>query len=114
VRAYQQIGQVDQAIAHLDQLIALSPGWELPGGENAHRKGSTYSSLGQHGERSFYVVKTRWRILLVPKAAVWQLLAASQIARGSSSAGNLGNAHRLQGDYDEAIQYLHLATAKKI
>jgi len=30
VRAYQQIGQVDQAIAHLDQLIAhYRPGWNF-------------------------------------------------------------------------------------
>jgi len=51
----------------------------------------------------------------VPKAVVWQLLAASQIAQGSSSAGSLGNAHRLQGDYDEAIHLQKsLATAKKI
>jgi len=92
----------------------LSPGWEL-GGENAHRKAQSHSSLGQHGSDRDYVVKTRWRILLVPKAAVWQLLAASQITGGSSSWGE-SNAHRLQGDYDEAIQYLQksLAIAKKI
>jgi len=51
----------------------------------------------------------------VPKVVVWQLLAASQIAQEAAALGR-GNAHRLQGDYDEAIQYLQksLATAKKI
>jgi len=85
VRAYQQIGQVDQAIAHLDQLIALSPGWEQQVGRMLTEKLKPTAAWVSMGERSrFYVVKTRWRILLVPKVVVWQLLAASQIGEAAA------------------------------
>jgi len=52
VRAYQQIGQVDQAIAHLDQLIAH---YRQDGNfqqENAHRKIKPTAAWVSIGERS--------------------------------------------------------------
>lgn len=120
VRAYQQIGQVDQAIAHLDQLIAhyRQDGNFQQVGRMLTEKAQAYSSLGQH-RRAIAILCSENKVEDPACAAGSSLaIARSQSDRTGEAAalGNLGNANRLQGDYDEAIQYLQksLAIAKKI
>ena len=117
--AYQEIGQVDQAIRYWEQGIAdyRQMGNFQEMGRMLVEQAQAYSSLGQYG---------RAIALLCGKGKEYPECdreSALEIARRQSddsgqvaALGSLGEAHRLQGQYDLAIKYLEtsLEIASKI
>ena len=115
VRAEQQVGKVDQAIAHLDQLIVdyQQTGNSIQVGRMRTEQAQAYSSLGQQ----------RKAIALLCRdpsdqnaGSLCSTDSALAIARHQSDAtgevaavGTLGNVHRLRGEYERALQYLQTA-----
>ncbi|HEY9884417.1 MAG TPA: hypothetical protein V6C98_12485, partial [Thermosynechococcaceae cyanobacterium] len=115
VRAEQQVGEVAQAIAHLDQLIAAyqQTGNIIQVGRMRTEQAQAYSSLGQQ----------RKAIALLchdPSDQNVGSLCSSDsalaIARHQADAtgevaavGTLGNVQRLRGEYERALQYLQTA-----
>lgn len=107
VRADQQIGAMDDAIAHLTQLIAYyrQTGNPLQVGRMMTEQAQAYTSLGQQ----------RRAIALLCGEVEQPCGADSAIAIARTHAdstgeiaafGSLGNAYRLRGDYERALQYL--------
>ena len=115
VRAEQQVGKVDQAIAHLDQLIVdyQQTGNIIQVGRMRTEQAQAYSSLGQQ----------RKAIALLchdpsdqNAGSLCSTDSALAIARHQSdttgevaAVGTLGNVHRLRGEYERALQYLQTA-----
>ncbi|HEY9611495.1 CHAT domain-containing protein, partial [Allocoleopsis sp.] len=106
-RAYQQVSQLTQAIAQLEQVIAYYRKINEPVtvGRMLTEQAQLYSSLGQH-RRAIAILcgKNHSHVACSPDSAL-------EIARHHSDSlgevvawGSLGNAHRLQGEYDQAIQ----------
>src|SRR5579883_3125626 len=119
-RADQQIGQVDQAIVHLNRLISdyRQLGNTLQVGRMLAEQAQVYSSIGQHRKAIALLCGE-----LAPHTDC-SANSAIAIARAQSDTpgliaalGSLGNAHRLSGDYQQAIRDLEatlsLATAIK-
>lgn len=118
-RAYQQVGQLAPAIAQLDQVIAYYRQINEPieTGRMLTEQAQLYSSLGQH-RRAIAILCGENQI-----DAACSPNTALEIARRQSDQlgevaawGSLGNAHRLQGEYDQAIQDFErsLEIAKRI
>lgn len=118
-RAYQQVGQLAQAIAQLEQVIAYYRKINEPitVGRMLTEQAQLYSSLGQH-RRAIAILCGKNQI-----GAACSPDSALEIARRHSDSlgevaawGSLGNAHRLQGEYDQAIQDFEgsLEIAKRI
>jgi tetratricopeptide (TPR) repeat protein len=115
VRAEQQVGEVAQAIAHLDQLIAAyqQTGNIIQVGRMRTEQAQAYSSLGQQ----------RKAIALLchdpsdqNAGSLCSSDSALAIARHQADAtgevaavGTLGNVQRLRGEYERALQYLQTA-----
>ena len=114
VQAEQQVGEVDQAIAHLDQLIAAyqQAGNILQVGRMRTEQAQAYSRLGQQ----------RKAIALLchdgsdQAAGLCSTDSALTIARHQADTtgevaalGTLGNVHRLRGEYDRALESLQTA-----
>lgn len=107
VRAEQQMGAADRVIAHLTQLIAYyrQAGNTLQVGRMLTEQAQAYSGLGQQ-RRAIALLcgevdrpcETDSAITIARRHAD----ASGQIA----ALGSLGNAYRLRGDYDRAIQTL--------
>ncbi len=106
-RAYQQVGQLAQAIGQLEQVIASYRQINEPikVGRMLTEQAQLYSSLGQH-RRAIAILCGQNQI-----DAACSQDSAVEIARRQSDSlgevaawGSLGNAHRLQGEYDQAIQ----------
>ncbi len=117
--AYQQIGQVDQAIRYWEQGIAdyRQMGNFQEMGRMLVEQAQAYSSLGQYG-RAIAILCGKGKEY--PKC---DRESALEIARRQSddsgqvaALGSLGEAYRLQGEYDLAIKYLEtsLEIASKI
>ncbi len=106
-RAYQQVGQLAQAISQLDRVIAYYRQINQPKqvGRMLTEQAQLYSSLGQH-RRAIAILCGQNQI----NAACTQDSALEIAHRQSdylgevAAWGSLGNAHRLQGEYDQAIQ----------
>ncbi|WP_341530455.1 CHAT domain-containing protein [Nostoc sp. UHCC 0302] len=105
-RAYQQVGQIAEAIAQLKQVIAYYRQTNEPikVGRMLTEQAQLYSSLGQQ--------RRAVSILCGQKQsnAACSQDSAIEIARNHSDQlgeiaawGSLGNAHRLQGEYEQAI-----------
>jgi CHAT domain-containing protein len=106
-RAYQQVGELAQAIAEVEQVIAYYRQINEPitVGRMLTEQAQLYSSLGQH-RRAIAILCGKNQI-----DAACSPDSALEIARRHSDSlgevaawGSLGNAHRLQGEYDQAIQ----------
>ena len=109
--AYEQLGQHSQAIAQLDQAIAL-----YRQAQDAQQVGrlitaqaQAYSELGQH--------RRALRLLCnspdadgvgrcAPTSAVGIAREQEDLLGEAAALGSVGNTHRLQGRYDPAIQAL--------
>ncbi len=125
-RAYQQVGQLAQAIAQLEQVIAYYRKINEPitVGRMLTEQAQLYSSLGQH-RRAIAILCGDSREKAGEDREIQNCNQGSalEIARRHSDSlgevaawGSLGNAHRLQGDYDQAIQDFErsLEIAKRI
>lgn len=107
--AYQQLGQLGQAITQLDHAIALyhQAHDALQVGRLMTAQAQVYSGLGQH--------RRALRLLCDARAGAEEGVCASTSALGiaqeqddalgeAAALGSLGNAYRLQGQYELAIQ----------
>ncbi|MCC5648035.1 tetratricopeptide repeat protein [Nostoc sp. CHAB 5824] len=106
-RAYQQVGQIPEAIAELKQVITYYRQTNEPikVGRMLTEQAQLYISLGQH-RRAVTILCGQNQI-----NATCNQDSAIEIARHHSDDlgkvaawGSLGNAHRLQGEYEQAIQ----------
>ncbi|MGQ4646325.1 CHAT domain-containing protein [Lyngbya aestuarii] len=118
-RAYQQIGQINQAINYWEQVVTNYR--QLGNLEQAGRmlteQAQTYNNLGQHNKAigllcgAFQEVSEAEPTCLEETAL--PIARAYNDQSGEVAAlGSLGEAYRLRGDYQPAIQYLE--KAKKI
>ncbi|PSB26505.1 CHAT domain-containing protein [Stenomitos frigidus] len=116
VRAEQQVGEVDQAIAHLEQLIAdyRQTGNTLQVGRMLTEQAQAYSSLGQQRKAIALLCGDIGRPCVTDSALAIARHQADQSGE-IAALGSLGNVYRLRGDYERAIQHLEttLALAKQ-
>lgn len=105
-RAYQQVGQIPEAIAQLKEVIAYYRQTNEPikVGRMLTEQAQLYSSFGQH-RRAVTILCGQNQ-----SNATCSQDSAIEIARHHSddlgevaALGSLGNAHRLQGEYEQAI-----------
>ncbi|XGV98486.1 MAG: CHAT domain-containing protein [Leptolyngbya sp. BL-A-14] len=113
VRADQQIGAMDQAIGHLTQLITYyrQTNNPLQVGRMLTEQAQAYSSLGQQ-RRAISLLCGEVDRPCVPGSAITIAQQQNDTAGKIAALGSLGNAYRLRGDYDRALQ--HLATTLKL
>lgn len=120
-KVYQQVGQVDSAIAQQHQIIAYyrQIGLHLQVGRMLTEQAQAYSTLGQH-RRAIALLCSKDKERGVRSEERGDLKSfncdkdsALQIARQESdnlglaaALGSLGNAYRLQGEYSLATGYL--------
>ena len=118
-RAYRQVGNMDKAIANLEQAIAYyrEAGNKQLVGRMLTEVAQAYSTLGQH-RRAAAILCGEHTVDIVCLEDT-----ALEIARGESdrfgeaaALGSLGNIYRLQGQYTQAIQSLEasLEIAKQL
>lgn len=122
-RAYQQIGQLDKSIANWDKVIAYyrQAGNKQQEGRMLIEQSQVYNSLGQpkkaiallcgvlqgepEEEQSKAVEKSGCQ-----QESALQIARFSQDQTGEAGAlGSLGEAYRMVGYYDRAIEYLNSA-----
>ena len=107
VRAAQQVGEVDRSIAYLAQLIAdyRQTGNTVQLGRMLTEQAQAYSSLGQQRKAIALLCGEVDHPCIADSAL---MIARQQADRSGEVAalGSLGNAYRLRGDYDRAIQHL--------
>lgn len=118
-RAYQQVGQVDQAITHLEQVITyyrqIKDQKQL--GRMLTEQAQLYSDLGQQRQAIALLCSQEPVNLTCSKDSALEIARSQSDPLGEVAAlGSLGNAYRLQGEYDKAEQYLlkSLEIARKI
>lgn len=115
-RVYSQIGQFEQAISSLNSLIAdyQQNGDRIQLGRMLTEQAQAYSNLGQHRKAI---------ALLCGEQSECKKESAVAIARQHSDPlgeaaglGSLGNAYRLQGNYESALDLLQksLVIAEKL
>lgn len=115
-RAYQETGQTEQAIAFWSQVTEQyqnqGNGRQL--GRSLSEQAQEYSKLGQHPQAIALLCGSASIAKCQPGSAL-QLAQEQQDQLGESAAlGSLGEAYRLEGDYQKAARYgqKSLATAK--
>ncbi|XHX78619.1 MAG: CHAT domain-containing protein [Stenomitos frigidus ULC029] len=119
VRAKQQMGEVDGAIAHLDQLIAdyQQTGNIMQVGRMQAEQAQAYSSLGQQrkaiallcGDRSDQNAGQNAGELCSTNSALAIARRQADTIGEIAALGTLGNVHRLRGEYDRALESLQAA-----
>jgi CHAT domain-containing protein/tetratricopeptide (TPR) repeat protein len=109
VRAYQQVGQMDQAIAQLNQLIVhyrQIGSWQ----QFSHmliEQAQIYTTLGHHRKAiSLLCGEHRTPSNCLPETAVAISRNVNDSTGEAAALGSLGNAYRLRGEYDRAIAHL--------
>ncbi|MEH2371604.1 CHAT domain-containing protein [Nostoc sp.] len=106
-RAYQQVGQIPEAIAQLKQVIAYYRQTNQPikVGRMLTEQAQLYSSLGQH-RRAIAILCGQNQINLpcTQDSALEIARRHSDFLGEVAAWGSLGNAHRLQGEYKQAIE----------
>ncbi|MBW4692543.1 MAG: CHAT domain-containing protein [Lyngbya sp. HA4199-MV5] len=107
VRADQQIGAMDDAIAHLTQLIAYyrQTGNPLQVGRMMTEQAQVYTSLGQQ-RRAIALLCGEIDQPCGAESAITIARTHADPSGEMAAFGSLGNAYRLRGDYDRALQYL--------
>ncbi|KAF3889275.1 MULTISPECIES: CHAT domain-containing protein [Nostocales] len=108
VRAYQQVGRIDRAIATLNQLIAhyQKVGASLQLGRMLAELAQVYSSLGQQRKAiALLCGDSKVDPNCIKETALNIARNHSDTLSEVTALGSLGNAHRLQGDYEQAIKY---------
>ncbi len=107
VRAYQQVGQIPEAIAQLKQVIAYYRQTNEPikVGRMLTEQAQLYSSLGQHRRAVAILCGQNQINLPCTQDSALEIARRQSDHLGEIAAwGSLGNAHRLQGKYEQAIQ----------
>ncbi|QFS50094.1 CHAT domain-containing protein [Nostoc sphaeroides] len=106
-RAYQQVGQISEAIAQLKQVIdyyrqtnePIKVGWMLT------EQAQLYSSLGQQRRAITLLCGENQNNGTCSQDSAIEIARQHSDKLGEVAAwGSLGNAHRLQGEYKQAIQ----------
>lgn len=122
-RAYQQIGQLDKSIAHWDKVIAYyrQAGNRQQVGRMLIEQSQVYNSLGQPRKAIALLCgvlqgEPEQEQSKAVEKSVCQEESALQIARSlqdkigeAGALGSLGEAYRMVGYYDRAIDYLNRA-----
>ncbi|MBD2451772.1 tetratricopeptide repeat protein [Nostoc sp. FACHB-152] len=106
-RAYQQVGQIPEAIAQLKQVIAYyrQKNEPIKVGRMLTEQAQLYSSLGQHRRAvSILCGQNQSNASCIPDSAIEIAHHHSDDLGEVAAWGSLGNAHRLQGEYEQAIQ----------
>ena len=116
-RAYQQVGRIDQAIAQMETVVAYYR--QKKDTQQVERmlteQAQLYSGLGQ--QRRSITILCGQGISGCNKDSALETARRQRDSLGEVAAlGSLGNAYRLQGEYERAIQYLEksLEIAKRI
>ncbi|MDF5737415.1 MULTISPECIES: tetratricopeptide repeat protein [unclassified Nostoc] len=106
-RAYQQVGKIPEAIAQLKQVIAYYRQTNEPikVGRMITEQAQLYSSLGQHRRAVAILCGQNQINLPCTQDSALEIARHHSDSLGEVAAwGSLGNAHRLQGEYEQAIQ----------
>ncbi|MBD2102468.1 CHAT domain-containing protein [Leptolyngbya sp. FACHB-261] len=107
-KAHQQMGQADQTIAYLERAITIyrRQGNQQPLGRLLTEQAQVYSSLGQH-RRAVALLCGTTEGGECSRDSALALARNQQDVEGEIAAlGSLGNAHRFQGAYEQAMQEL--------
>lgn len=105
-RVYSQVGQFDRAISSFDQLITYykndknSDRVQL--GRMLTEQAQAYSSLGQ--QRKAIALLCNEQPECKPGSAIAIARQQSDLLGEAAGLGSLGNAYRLQGDYENALR----------
>jgi CHAT domain-containing protein len=114
-RAYQQIGQIHQAIGYWEQVIASDRqlGDLQRVGRMLTEQAQAYSLIGQQRQAIALLCGTSEPESACHPGSALQIARELNDSQGEAAAlGSLGEAYRLAGNYDQAIQSLE--KAKKI
>ncbi|MEH2252810.1 CHAT domain-containing protein [Nostoc sp.] len=106
-RAYQQVGQIPEAIAELKLVIAYYRQTNQPikVGRMLTEQAQLYSNLGQHRRAVGILCGQNQINLPCTQDSALEIARRQSDSPGEVAAwGSLGNAHRLQGEYEQAIE----------
>ncbi|MBE9104606.1 CHAT domain-containing protein [Nostoc cf. edaphicum LEGE 07299] len=106
-KAYQQVGQISEAIAQLEQVIDYyrQTNEPLKVGRMLTEQAQLYSSLGQHRRAATILCDQKQSNSACSQDSAVEIARNHSDELGEVAAwGSLGNAHRLQGEYEQAIQ----------
>ncbi|MEH2081962.1 MAG: hypothetical protein V7K89_18885 [Nostoc sp.] len=106
-RAYQQVGQIPEAIAQLKQVIDYYRQINEPikVGRMLTEQAQLYISLGQHRRAITILCGENQSNATCSQDSAIEIARHQSDELGEVAAwGSLGNAHRLQGKYEQAIQ----------
>lgn len=112
-RAYQQLGQPSEEIAYWNRAIAaIQASNNAVSADNMEKLGrllveqaQTYSRLGQP-RRAIAILCGTQESTCTKSSALQMAIAAEDVSTQIAAFGSLGEAYRLRGDEDAAIQYL--------
>ena len=107
-RVYPQVGQVDRAIASLNQLIAhyQKVGDRLQLGRMLIEQAQAYSSLGQQQKAIALLCGDQIEPNCGKESALVIAHEQSDQLGESAGLGSLGTIHRLRGDYETSLRLL--------
>ena len=115
-RVYSQVGQFDRAIASLNPVISnyQKNGDRIQLGRMLTEQAQAYSNLGQ--QRKAIAILCGEKIECEKESALAITRQQSDPLGEAAGLGSLGNAYRLQGDYEAALRSLQksLAIAEKL
>ncbi|MBD2527808.1 CHAT domain-containing protein [Nostoc sp. FACHB-133] len=106
VRAYQQVGQIPEAIAQLKEVIAYyrQKNEPIKVGRMLTEQAQLYSSLGQQRRAITILCGQNQSNARCTQDSAIEIARHHSDDLGEVAAwGSLGNAHRLQGEYEQAI-----------
>lgn len=109
VRAQAQVGQVDAAIANLNQLISYYRQVNDPQqfGRMLTEQAQLYSNLGQHRRAIALLCHEFSEQNCRPDSALAIARQQADLLGTAAALGSLGNAYRLRGNYAAALGYLN-------
>jgi tetratricopeptide (TPR) repeat protein len=104
-RVYSQVGQVDRAIASLNQLIAhyQNTGDRVQLGRMLTEQAQAYSSLGQQRKAIAILCGEQTEPDCAKESALAIARQQSDPLGEAAGLGSLGNVYRLQGDYETSL-----------
>ncbi len=115
-RAYQQVGQTENAIDYFEQLIThyRQTGYSVQLARILIEQAQAYSDLGQQekatgllcGSENDQLIKNTNEVICKPESALKIAQDTNDKLSLVAALGSLGNVYRLQGKYTLAIQFL--------
>ncbi len=105
-RAYQQMGQTSEEIVYWERAIATTQALNNPQklGRLLTEQAQAYSRLGQH--RRAIAILCGSENACEPGSALQIAETAADLTGQVAALGSLGEAYRLSGDTDKALEYL--------